>query len=128
MSAELSPNATAPAAAVPQVAMRGISKAFGPVKVLEAVDFSLAPGEIHALMGENGAGKSTLVKVLCGVYQADAGAIAVEGQAVQIRTAKYPLGRAEGFLLGLAGSKKTFEHLDEIGAIERLLHLSLIHI
>ncbi|MDR3426668.1 sugar ABC transporter ATP-binding protein [Silvimonas sp.] len=69
-----------------QINMRGISKAFGPVKVLESVDLSLAAGEIHALMGENGAGKSTLMKILCGVYQADAGEILVDGSVVNIRS------------------------------------------
>lgn len=68
------------------VSMRGICKAFGPVKVLEAVDFSVQGGEVHALMGENGAGKSTLMKILSGVYQADAGEIRVNGQPVTIRS------------------------------------------
>jgi len=68
-----------------QVTMRGIGKAFGPVRVLEGVDFRIGAGEIHALMGENGAGKSTLMKILSGVYQADAGEILIDGKAVQIR-------------------------------------------
>ena len=59
-----------------EVLMQGIGKAFGPVRVLEGVDFHISAGEIHALMGENGAGKSTLMKILCGVYQADAGILA----------------------------------------------------
>jgi simple sugar transport system ATP-binding protein len=42
--------------------MRGIDKLFGDTKALDAVDFRLFPGEVHALMGENGAGKSTLEK------------------------------------------------------------------
>ena len=44
------------------------------------VTFSVNAGEIHALAGENGAGKSTLMKILSGVYTADAGEIYVEGK------------------------------------------------
>ncbi|NIE65352.1 sugar ABC transporter ATP-binding protein [Burkholderia sp. Ax-1719] len=68
-----------------QVMMQGIGKAFGPVRVLEGVDFHIEAGEIHALMGENGAGKSTLMKILSGVYQADAGQILIDGRATTIR-------------------------------------------
>jgi len=64
--------------------MRGVSKAFGPVRVLEHVDLSIAGGEIHALMGENGAGKSTLLKILSGSYSADAGEILIDGRPVRI--------------------------------------------
>lgn len=59
--------------------MRGICKEFPGVRALHDVDFTLRRGEIHALMGENGAGKSTLIKVLTGVYEKDAGSIALEG-------------------------------------------------
>lgn len=48
--------------------MRNITKTFPGVKALDNVNFSVAEGEIHALVGENGAGKSTLMKVLSGVY------------------------------------------------------------
>ncbi|WP_331596491.1 sugar ABC transporter ATP-binding protein [Paraburkholderia sp.] len=68
-----------------QVIMRGIDKAFGPVRVLDGVEFRIGAGEIHALMGENGAGKSTLMKILSGVYQADAGDILIDGKPAQIR-------------------------------------------
>lgn len=68
-----------------QVTMRGIGKAFGPVRVLDGVEFKIGAGEIHALMGENGAGKSTLMKILSGVYQADAGDILIDGKAAPIR-------------------------------------------
>jgi len=66
-------------AAAAVVRMQGVTIDFPGVKALDAVDFRLLPGEIHALMGENGAGKSTLIKVLTGVYDPDAGIITVEG-------------------------------------------------
>ena len=59
--------------------MRNIHKSFPGVRALQAVDFTLCEGEIHALMGENGAGKSTLIKVLTGVYSKDEGDIFLKG-------------------------------------------------
>jgi galactofuranose transport system ATP-binding protein len=61
---------------------RGIVKTFPGVKALAGVEFTVRPGEVHALMGENGAGKSTLIKVLTGVYRRDAGEMLIHGQAV----------------------------------------------
>ena len=68
----------------PAVDMRGISKAFNGIPVLNEVDFQLAPGEIHALAGGNGAGKSTMMKILEGVYTPDAGTIDVGGTQVAL--------------------------------------------
>jgi ribose transport system ATP-binding protein len=62
---------------------RAVSKEFSGVRVLWDVDFALARGEVHALMGENGAGKSTLMKILAGVHTDYAGAIEVEGVAMR---------------------------------------------
>jgi simple sugar transport system ATP-binding protein len=54
---------------------RGIVKIFGNHVALDAVDFGIRAGEVHALLGENGAGKSTLIKILTGAYQPDGGAV-----------------------------------------------------
>jgi simple sugar transport system ATP-binding protein len=64
----------------PLLEMRSISKTFPGVRALADVDFSVKPGEVHAIMGENGAGKSTLIKVLTGVYPPDSGEILLEGR------------------------------------------------
>ncbi|WP_051275133.1 sugar ABC transporter ATP-binding protein [Cellulomonas sp. URHD0024] len=59
--------------------VRAVSKAFPGVRALDAVNLRLAPGEVHALLGENGAGKSTLIKILTGIQTADTGQILVGG-------------------------------------------------
>jgi len=53
-----------------------ISKSFGATRALRSCSFDLAPGEVHAIVGENGSGKSTLVKILSGVHVPDAGQLA----------------------------------------------------
>ena len=62
--------------------MQGIQKYFSGVHALNAVNFELKSGEVHALMGENGAGKSTLIKVLCGIHKRDGGSIELFGEEV----------------------------------------------
>lgn len=74
------------AATTPAIAMAGIGKRFPGVLALENVDLDLAPGKVHALMGENGAGKSTLIKILAGVYRPDSGTIRIGGNAVDLRS------------------------------------------
>ncbi len=66
----------------PILEMRGITKRFPGLVALDHVDFSVLPGEIHALIGQNGAGKSTLMKILAGVYQPDGGTLHIAGQPV----------------------------------------------
>jgi ribose transport system ATP-binding protein len=58
----------------------GVSKSFGATRALRNVNFEIAPGEVHALIGENGAGKSTLMKILSGACRPDEGRIELEGQ------------------------------------------------
>lgn len=70
----------------PALRLKGIVKTFPGVRALDGVDFSVLPGEVHALLGENGAGKSTLMKVLAGMYQPDSGQIIIAGQDVRMTT------------------------------------------
>jgi len=70
----------------PIVELNGIAKQFGGVQALRGVDFSLFPGEVHALVGENGAGKSTLVKILAGIHRPDAGVVKVGREVVELRS------------------------------------------
>lgn len=70
----------------PLLELRGITKYFGHVRALEAVDFELYPREILALVGDNGAGKSTLIKVISGAVIPDRGEIFLEGRPVRVRS------------------------------------------
>jgi galactofuranose transport system ATP-binding protein len=73
-----------PPVAILQV--EGLTKRFPGVTALDQLSFSLAPGEIHALVGENGAGKSTLVKIMTGVYQPGTGEVRYLGRPVNFRS------------------------------------------
>ena len=71
-----------------RVEMSHICKSFDGVHALKDVHLRIAPGEIHALMGENGAGKSTLIKILSGAYNKDSGEIYLDGKKVDIQNPK----------------------------------------
>lgn len=68
------------------LAVENLTKLFGSFAACDGIDLAIAPGEIHALLGENGAGKSTLVKMLFGVLAPSAGRILWEGAPVRITT------------------------------------------
>ena len=67
----------------PLLRLREIQKRYGGVHALKGVDFDLAAGEVHVLLGENGAGKSTLMGVLSGAVVPDTGSITLDGQPIQ---------------------------------------------
>jgi ribose transport system ATP-binding protein len=68
----------------PLLQTAAVAKAFGTVVALRAVDLTVEPGQVHALLGANGAGKSTLVKILTGVLRPDAGAISIHGEPAAV--------------------------------------------
>ena len=70
----------------PIVELRNATKEFRGIPAFSEVDFTLEPGEIHALLGENGAGKSTLTKVIAGVYPLSAGTLLVDGREETLAT------------------------------------------
>ena len=65
--------------------LRAITKRYPGCLANDAINLRIAPGEIHALLGENGAGKSTLMKIIYGVTQADSGELHWQGAPVQMR-------------------------------------------
>jgi ABC-type sugar transport system ATPase subunit len=65
---------------------RGIVKTFGGATALGGVDLTVAPGEVHALLGANGAGKSTLIKVIAGIHRPDAGELRWLGERLTVRS------------------------------------------
>ena len=78
--------------------MQGVVKRFPLVLANDHVDFELAWGEVHALIGENGAGKSTLMKVLYGLQVADAGRIEVDGREVTMASARDAIDQGIGMV------------------------------
>jgi len=80
------------------VEMTDIVIRFPGVLANDHVDFTLKPGEIHALLGENGAGKSTLMNALAGMYRPSSGTIKVNGEPVHFRSPKDAIAKGIGMV------------------------------
>lgn len=92
-----------------------LSKSFPGVRALQGVDFELAAGEVHALMGQNGAGKSTLVRIITGAERADAGRMRLDGRPYA------PASVHEAQLAGVAAVHQEIGLLPRLSLAENLL-------
>ncbi|RRH99727.1 ABC transporter ATP-binding protein [Mesorhizobium tamadayense] len=88
--------------------LSGIGIAFGGVKALSDVDLEVKGGEIRAVIGPNGAGKSSLINIISGLYHADRGRIAIDGQSFS----RVPASR-----LARLGVARTFQNLALFGGL-----------
>ncbi|HEX4257067.1 MAG TPA: ATP-binding cassette domain-containing protein, partial [Streptosporangiaceae bacterium] len=75
-------------AAQPLLRLRGVGKAFGPVRALSGIDLDIPAGQVTALVGDNGAGKSTLIKTVSGIWEPSGGEIIWQGRPVHFRSPK----------------------------------------
>jgi general nucleoside transport system ATP-binding protein len=82
----------------PRLQLHRISKRYPGCLANDAIDLNIAPGEIHALLGENGAGKSTLMKIIYGVTHADSGEMIWQGQPVIMRNPAQARGLGIGMV------------------------------
>lgn len=97
------------------IAAERVTKRFPGVVANDAVDFHVAPGEVHTLLGENGAGKSTLAAMLCGLYQPDEGLIRRDGAAVHLRSPR------EGLANGIGMVHQHFRLVDSFTVAENVV-------
>ena len=99
---------------IPRLAIKGLSKSFGGVRALSRADLTVAPAEIHGLLGKNGSGKSTLIKILSGFHAPDEGTLEIDGRLVSL-----PLGQSEAH--GLAFVHQNLGLLADATVLENLI-------
>ena len=97
------------------VVLKGIVKRFPSVLANDHVDFTLRPGEVHALLGENGAGKTTLMNILYGLYKPDEGEIYVKGKRVELKSPR------DAIELGIGMVHQNFRLIESHTVLENII-------
>ena len=92
-----------------------LSKRYGNVLANQDVSLSVAPGEIHAIVGENGAGKSTLMRMLQGIERPDSGRVIVDDEPVALS------GPQQAFSLGIGMVHQEFMLAPDLTLLENLI-------
>src|SRR5512134_1133311 len=98
-----------------------LTKRFGGVHAVQAVDLAIATGSVHSIIGPNGAGKTTLLNLLSGIYRADEGRIAFEENEISSRPAH---------AFAQAGIARTFQNLQvfmNMSALENVMAGAWLH-
>ncbi len=103
-----------PASTVPRLTLRGITKRYPSVVANDGIDLDVAPGSLHAILGENGAGKSTLMKIIYGAVQPDEGELRWNGQPMRIASP------ADARALGIAMVFQHFSLFDTLTVAENV--------
>ncbi|MGQ9746728.1 MAG: sugar ABC transporter ATP-binding protein [Candidatus Caldatribacteriaceae bacterium] len=94
--------------------IKNVSKSYPGVKALDAVSFDVAPGEVHALVGQNGAGKSTLIEIIAGSLRPDSGEIIYQGKSYS------HLEPWESILLGIQTVHQEVQLVEDLTVAENI--------
>jgi simple sugar transport system ATP-binding protein len=100
----------------PLLSLNGLTKAYPGVVANDTVSLDIAPGEVHALLGENGAGKSTLVKMIYGLVKPDSGEMQINGA---------PFSPSEPRAARAAGVGMVFQHFSLFDALSVAENIAL---
>ncbi len=98
-----------------RIGARRLTRRFGPVVANDRIDFAVAPGVIHSVVGGNGAGKSTLMRILQGVDWPDEGSVILDGEAVRLE------GPADAFARGVGMVHQEFMLAPPLTLLENLI-------
>jgi len=115
----------------PLLSVRGLSKSYGGVEALKAVDLDVYPGDVVAVCGDNGAGKSTLIRIVAGAQSRSAGTVTLRGAAVDFRSPDEALAQGIATIyqdLALAPRLSIYENVFMGAELTRPLVGRLMHV